>query len=101
MVRLINCFEVPADRDDEFLARFREVNAYMAGKPGYRGHRLHRALAADARFRFVNYVEWQSAEHLAAARDPGYLELVRAVLAVGVTSTHALYEIVHEGSVDG
>jgi hypothetical protein len=46
----------------------------------------------------VNYVEWQSAEHLAAARDEQYIQLTRAVLTAGVTSSHALYEIIHEGS---
>ena len=97
MVRLINCFEVPDGRDEQFLARFRDVNAYMVGKPGYIAHQLHQSLTAQARFRFVNYVEWESSEHLAAARDDRYGELVRAVLADGFTSTHALYEVVHQG----
>lgn len=95
-VRLINCFEVPDGRDEEFLARFREVNAYMVTKPGYLGHALHRSLRPEARYRFVNYVEWQSPEHLSAARDERYVELVRAVSAAGFTSTHALYEVVHQ-----
>ncbi|MGH8961037.1 MAG: antibiotic biosynthesis monooxygenase family protein [Jatrophihabitantaceae bacterium] len=98
MVRLINCFEVPDGRDVEFLDRFRAVNTYMVDKPGYLGHQLHRALAPDARYRFVNYVEWQSAEHLAAARDERYRELVRSVLEAGFTSTHALYDVVHQGT---
>lgn len=97
MVRLINCFGVPDGRDAEFLERFRAVNAYMVDKPGYRGHQLHKALAPDARYRFVNYVEWQSAEHLAAARDERYRDLVRAVMDAGFTSTHALYDVVHRG----
>lgn len=97
-VRLINCFEVPEGRDEEFLATFREVNAYMVSKPGYLGHTLHRTLTPQARYRFVNYVTWQSVEHLSAARDERYLELVRAVLAAGFTSTHAVYEVVHRSS---
>lgn len=96
-VRLINCFEVPEGTDEAFLAAFRQVNAYMVGKDGYLSHRLHRALAADARYRYVNYVEWQSAKHLAAARDERYVQLTRAVAEAGATSTHALYEIAHEG----
>lgn len=101
MVRLINCFEVPDGRDEQFLARFREVNKYMVRKTGYVGHQLHQSLTADARYRFVNYVEWQSIEHLTAARDERYGELVRAVLADGFTSTHALYEVLHDGSTAG
>ncbi len=100
MIRLINCFEVPEIRDEEFLARFREVNTYMSGQPGYLGHRLHRALVPGARYRFVNYVEWRSADHLAAARDERYRDLVRAVQAAGFSSTHAIYDIVHQGSVE-
>jgi heme-degrading monooxygenase HmoA len=99
-IRLINCFEVPAGRDEEFLARFREVNTYMADKPGYLGHRLHRALVPEARYRFVNYVEWRSAEDLTAARDESYRDLVRGVQAAGFTSTHAIYDIVHQRSVE-
>ena len=45
MVRFINCFEVPAGREDDFLDVFREVNAHMASQPGYVSHRLHRSLS--------------------------------------------------------
>lgn len=97
MIRLINCFEVADGRDEQFLDLFRAVNAHMAAQPGYAGHQLHRALTPDARYRFVNYVQWESTEHLSAARDDRYRELVAAVIGAGFTSTHALYEIVHEG----
>ncbi len=100
-VRLINCFEVPEGRDEEFLAAFRGVNAYMVSKPGYLGHELHRSLTPQARYRFVNYVTWQSTEHLSAARDERYAELAGAVLAAGFTSTHALYEVVHGSPAAG
>ena len=62
MIRYINCFEVPEGRDDEFLRLFRVVNDHMAQQPGYIGHRLHRSVAPDARYRFVNYVEWESVD---------------------------------------
>lgn len=99
-IRLINCFEVPDNRDEEFLARFRDVNEYMAGKAGYLGHRLHRALVPQARYRFVNYVEWRSAQDLTAARDDRYRDLVRAVHTAGFDSTHAIYDIVHQRSAE-
>src|SRR6476661_5847340 len=40
---LIEPFEVPAGRDDEFLAAWETTHAILAGRPGYLGTRLHRA----------------------------------------------------------
>lgn len=95
-VRLINCFEVPAGREEEFLTLFGEMNDYMAARPGYVGNRLHRSLAPDARYRFIHYVEWRSPAHLRAARDDDFDHLRASILAAGFTSTHAVYEIVQE-----
>jgi heme-degrading monooxygenase HmoA len=95
-IRLINCFEVPPGRDEQFLSRWQEINAHMAAKPGYLGHRLHRSLSPDARFRFVNYVEWESPAHLSAARDERFGVLRAAFESLGFTSTHAMYEVVFE-----
>ena len=60
-VTLVNCFDIPAGREDEFFALWQEVNAYMRLKPGYLGHRMHRAATPDAPFRFVNVVQWAGA----------------------------------------
>jgi hypothetical protein len=68
------------------------VNDYMQDKPGYVGHRLHRALSDDARYRFVNYVEWASVEHWAAAHDAGFRELVGRPGWEHFTTTPATYE---------
>ena len=66
-VVLINPFEVPAGREDECLRLWDEVAAYMRAQPGFVSTRLHASLRADARFRFVNVAEWQSAEHFQRA----------------------------------
>jgi heme-degrading monooxygenase HmoA len=95
MVRFINCFEVPVGRDEEFLRLWGEVNDYMQGKPGYVGHRLHRALADGARYRYVNYVEWASPAAWQAAHDAGFRERVGRPGWEHFTTTPALYEIVH------
>ena len=68
MVRFINCFEVPEGREDDFLDVFTEVNAHMVAS-GSRSP-LHKSLAPDAKYRFINYVEWESAEHWKAAHGP-------------------------------
>jgi heme-degrading monooxygenase HmoA len=96
-VPFVNCFEVPQGREDEFFALWREVNAYMQRKPGYIGHRLHRALAPDARFRFVNFAEWESAAQWKAAHDDGFRALISKPEWAAYTSTFGLYEVVHEG----
>lgn len=96
MVKFLNCFEVPAGMEDEFLEHWREVNAYMAAKPGYVGHRLHRSVSPDAKYRFVNYVEWSSPQTWADAHDDGFRALVSQSHWTAFTTTPALYDVVHE-----
>jgi mannose-6-phosphate isomerase-like protein (cupin superfamily) len=96
-VPFINCFEVPPGREEAFFATFREVNGYMAAKPGYICHRLHRSLSPDARFRFVNYAEWETSEDWRAAHDEGFRQLVSRPEWAEFSSTPALYEVVHAG----
>lgn len=96
-VTLINCFEVPAGREAEFFALWEQVNGYMRSKAGYLGHRLHRALAPDASFRFINVVQWASAEHYRAAHDEGFRAMVSQPAWSGFHSNPGLYEVVHEG----
>jgi heme-degrading monooxygenase HmoA len=70
VVTFINCFELPAGREEEFFAGYQKVNAYMrATKKGYVSNKMHRSLAPNARYRFVNVVEWESRE---AAHDAGF-----------------------------
>ena len=97
MVRYLNLFEVPAGREDEFLAMWQQVNAYMTAKPGYLGHRLHRALGDDARYRFFNYVEWESVEHFRGAHDEGFRAMVSGPEWAAYPFTPGLYDVVHAG----
>ena len=95
---LVNCFEVPSGSEDEFFALWQQVNTYMRGKRGYLGHKLHRSLASDARFRFVNVAEWASLEDFNAAHDAGFRSLVSQPAWAPLQSFPTLYEVVHEGS---
>jgi heme-degrading monooxygenase HmoA len=97
-VPFVNCFEVPAGREEEFLTRWSQVNAYMRTKPGFVSNRLHRSLSPQARFRFVNYVHWDTVEGWEAAHDDGFRRLVSDPGWADFTSTHALYEVVHEAT---
>jgi heme-degrading monooxygenase HmoA len=99
-ITLINSFEVPAGREDEFFRLWGQVNAYMQTKPGYLGHKLHPALAPDAPFRFVNVAQWASAEQFQAAHDAGYRELVGQPAWSAFQPHPVLYEVIHEGRAD-
>jgi heme-degrading monooxygenase HmoA len=96
VVTLINCFEVPAGHEEEFFAGYQKVNAYMRSKKGYVSNKMHRSLAPDAKYRFVNVVQWESREACEAAHDAGFRELIAKPELSGIRSTPALYEVVHE-----
>jgi heme-degrading monooxygenase HmoA len=98
MDTFINCFDVPHGREDEFFELWQEVNRYMAGKPGYLGHRLHRAVSPDAPCRFVNVARWASQADFHAAHDDGFRALVGRPEWAVFRSHPGLYEVVHEGS---
>lgn len=67
-ITLINVFEVPAERVEEFFAQWRTIPApIMAASPGFRDARLHRAVSSEARFQFVNVAHWDSKADLDAA----------------------------------
>ncbi len=89
---LINPFEVPPEQtDEEFLAGWQAAADYLETQPGFLSARLHRALAPDARFRYVNVAEWASAEEFrAAVTSEGFRTLGREV----ARNFPALYTVV-------
>ena len=93
-VVLINPFVVPADvTDEDFLSGWDRAAEYMSQQKGFIGTRLHRALGPDARFRFVNVAEWESAaDFQAAIATDEFRELARG----GVAGSPALYEVARE-----
>jgi heme-degrading monooxygenase HmoA len=96
LITLINCFEVPAGREEEFFSAFKTVNAYMRAKKGYISHKMHRSLTPESRYRFVNVVEWASREACEAAHDEGFRALISQPGLSDVQSTPSLYQVVHE-----
>ena len=90
-VILINPFEVPLDRGDDFLAGWSQAADYMRRRPGFAGTRLHRALSPEARFGFVNVAEWESPQHFrAAVTSPEFAAMTKG----GPPGYPSLYEIV-------
>jgi heme-degrading monooxygenase HmoA len=74
-VTFLNCMVVRPGDEDAAFAVWREVNAYMVTKPGYRWHRLHRRVDADAPFGLINVARWESADAWRAAHDGGFRAL--------------------------
>ena len=68
-VTLINKFVVPPERDDAFVALWTEASTYFRARPGFVSLRLHRAVAPDAEYRFVNVASWATLEDFRAAHD--------------------------------
>jgi heme-degrading monooxygenase HmoA len=59
-VILINPFEVPAGKEEQFLKAWNEAAELLRHVPGFRSTRLHESLDPQAKFRFVNVAEWES-----------------------------------------
>jgi hypothetical protein len=93
-VTLIQAWELGTDGDERFLAAWERAVALLADRRGYVGTRLHRSVAADADFRFVQIGRWSSPLMVARAhRDP----VVRtAVAAIPGRGDPALYEVVRD-----
>ena len=68
-VTLMNSFVVRPDRDEAFRARWIETSRYFTAQPGFISLRLHRALSADATYRWVNVANWESEGHFRAAHS--------------------------------
>src|SRR5262245_11834165 len=96
-VTYINSFEVPAGRDEDFFAMWSEVNAYMRKQPGYLSHRLHRSLASDARYRYVNVVQWESVAHWQDAHGDEFRAIVTRPDQHVFASLPCMYEAVDVG----
>lgn len=64
---LINVFEVPVERDEEFLVGWEMGKRLMEQQPGYVSTALHRSLDPQATFRYINIAVWDSAQHFQAA----------------------------------
>ncbi|WP_030735417.1 antibiotic biosynthesis monooxygenase [Streptomyces sp. NRRL S-31] len=68
-ITFVNAFELPAERMDEFLPHWLGRAEPMSKAPGFRDHRLHRAVAPDTRFQLVGIAHWDSLDAWRAADD--------------------------------
>ncbi len=91
---LINVFEVPEGRDEEFLAGWDEGKRFMERQPGYVSTALHRSLDPAARFRYINIAVWESPEHFSAALN--HPEFVAARARVPFAHYPSVYTVIRQ-----
>jgi heme-degrading monooxygenase HmoA len=94
-VTLMNSFTVSPDRDEAFHELWTRTSQYFTVRPGFVSLRLHRAVSADARYRWVNVANWESEADFRAAHDTG--EFRRVVTQPGweeFPSSPVLYQVV-------
>ena len=68
-VTLMNSFAVSPGRDEAFHELWARTARYFTAQPGFISLRLHRAVSADAQYRWVNVANWGSEAHFRAAHD--------------------------------
>jgi heme-degrading monooxygenase HmoA len=90
---LINSFEVPEGREDEFIRGWEATRDYLQTQPGYVDTALHQAVSPNPDFRFVNVGRWESPQAVEQAiQSPGFREASRAL--ADFRPHPALYRIV-------
>lgn len=94
-VTLINRFSVPDGRDDDFRALWEATSRYFIAQPGFVSLRLHRAVSADAPYRFVNVANWETEQDYRNAHStPEFRQVVTQAGWAEFPSEPALYEVV-------
>ena len=89
---LISAFQVPVDADEPFVSGWERARDFLAAKQALTTAVLHRALRADADFRFVDVAQvddpvvWRE-----AVADPAF-----PGAGLPFKSHAALYEVIHE-----
>jgi heme-degrading monooxygenase HmoA len=100
-ITLIDAWELPEDRIDESIARWRERVGLVHAAPGFRDARLHRGLLPGSRLGLVNVAHWDSIEARdEALANPGFT--ASAATAIGYATVHSgWYEVVPESRAVG
>jgi heme-degrading monooxygenase HmoA len=78
---LINAFEVPEGKEDEFIRGWEATRDYLQTQPGYVDTALHQAVSPNPDFRFVNVGRWESPDAFQAAIQSEGFRDVSASLA--------------------
>lgn len=96
---LINLFQVPAGREEEFLRLWEEADELLRASSGYAATRLHRAVQPEAKYQFVNVAVLSSVEDWRAViTRPDFTAL--AARMAEFQPAPGLYSVVREHEVE-
>lgn len=89
----INVYSVPQGKEEQFLMWWHQLKEVILDNPGFITGRLHRSLHPNARFNFVNIVEWENANY---SQDyERNVEWMKAKLTeLGVEATPSFFEVI-------
>lgn len=93
-VTLINVFIVPADREEEFLANWKQTSRFFSSQPntGFIETHLHKNTGVgNGTFSFINIASWESPEHWKNSHDT---YSPKEYLIPGVKGHPAIFECV-------
>ena len=77
---LINAFEVPEGRAEEFIRGWEVTRDFLQTQPGYVDTALHQAVSPNPDFRFVNVGRWESPQAFQQAiQSRGFREASQAL----------------------
>lgn len=91
----INVYSVPQGKEGDFLVLWEELKDTLLQGPGFLRGRLHRSFEANARFNFINVVEWENTDYSQAYEQS--VPWMKAKLThLGVDTTPAIFAVVSE-----
>lgn len=96
-VALINPFELPADRVEEFLHAWRPRARWASEAPGFLDYRMHRVVG-QAQFPLVNIGHYASVQEWKALQADPEFQARKAVNPPYATANPALFEVAAEVS---
>ena len=68
-VTLINIFSVPKETEAEFIKSWHKTAEQMKQQPGFIDTKLHRNLAENGKYQYINVAHWESAEAFRTAQS--------------------------------
>lgn len=90
---LINLFEVPIGREQEFIVWWKRCSEVLQQEPGFIDAKLHQSLIPGPRFQFINIAHWETQEFLNQARSR-HQETLRFPTDDFGKSSPAIYQVV-------
>ena len=89
----INIYSVPNGKEDVFLLWWHQLKEAIVDNPGFIRGRLHRSLQPDARFNFINVVEWENS-HYAQGYQDDVQRIHHELAELGVETMPRLFTVV-------